>query len=301
MRTSGVLMHISSLPSPYGIGTFGREAFQFVDFLKSAGQYYWQILPLCPTSFGDSPYQSFSTFAGNPYFIDLDRLSEDGLLKKGEYTKKKWCNSETQIDYSLLFENRIPVLKIAFSRFNKNADYIRFCNENFFWLNDYSLYMTLKFLNNGKPWYEWEYKYKKRDENALKALSEKYEEETEFWNFVQYEFFSQWSELKSYANKNGVFIIGDIPIYVAGDSADVWANTSLFQIDENCNFTNVAGCPPDAFTEDGQLWGNPLYDWNVMRTVTPVALTISGDLSLITVFLHLQKPLKSVNGKKVPE
>ena len=223
MRTSGVLMHISSLPSPYGIGTFGREAFQFVDFLKSAGQYYWQILPLCPTSFGDSPYQSFSTFAGNPYFIDLDLLCEDGLLKKSEYTKEKWCNSETQIDYSLLFENRIPVLKIAFSRFNKNEDYIRFCNENSYWLNDYSLYMALKFLNNGKPWYEWEENYKKRDTDALKAFSEKYKEETEFWNFVQYEFFSQWSELKSYANKNGVFIIGDIPIYVAGDSADVWA------------------------------------------------------------------------------
>lgn len=265
MRTSGVLMHISSLPSPYGIGTFGKESYNFVDFLKKSGQYYWQILPLCPTSFGDSPYQSFSTFAGNPYFIDLDKLFEDGLLEKSEYKNKKWFNSETKIDYSLLFENRIPVLKIAFSRFNKNADYIRFCNENSFWLNDYSLYMTLKYENGGAPWYDWEEKYKTRDENALKEFSEKHSNETEFWKFVQYEFFTQWNLLKSYANNNGIFIIGDIPIYVAGDSADVWANTSLFQIDRNCNFTNVAGCPPDAFTEDGQLWGNPLYNWNEMK------------------------------------
>ncbi len=265
MRTSGVLMHISSLPSPYGIGTFGKEAFEFVDFLKRAGQYYWQILPLCPTSFGDSPYQSFSTFAGNPYFIDLDTLCEDGLLKKSEYSKKNWGRNETAVDYALLFHNRIPVLKTAFSRFNPADDYSDFCERNSFWLNDYSLYMTLKFRNDGKPWYLWADEYKKRDENALKAYAERNSDEIAFWNFVQYEFFVQWNKLKSYANGNEVYIIGDIPIYVAGDSADAWANPSLFQIDEDCNFTHVAGCPPDAFTENGQLWGNPLYNWDKMK------------------------------------
>lgn len=265
MRTSGVLMHISSLPSPYGIGTFGKEAYRFVDFLRDAGQYYWQILPLCPTGFGDSPYQSFSTFAGNPYFIDLDLLYEDGFLKKSEYAKKKWGKSETEVDFLSLSENRIPVLKKAFSRFEKNEDYFSFCNENSFWLKDYSLYMSLKSANNGMPWYKWDEEYKKHSETALNEFFEKHIEEIDFWNFVQYEFFSQWRKLKAYANKNGVYIIGDIPIYVAGDSADVWANSSLFRIDENCNFTNVAGCPPDAFSDDGQLWGNPLYDWDEMK------------------------------------
>lgn len=265
MRTSGVLMHISSLPSPYGIGTFGQKAFEFVDFLKSAGQYYWQILPLCPTGFGDSPYQSFSTFAGNPYFIDLDKLTEDGLLEKSEYVYKNWGKSVTKIDYALLSEKRISVLKTAFSRFEKTVDFQNFCDENAFWLYDYSLYMSLKFSNDGKPWYEWEESLKKRDKTALKAFAEGHSEELLFWNFVQYEFFMQWNTLKSYANKMGIYIIGDIPIYVAGDSADVWANSSLFQIDENCNFTNVAGCPPDAFSDDGQLWGNPLYNWDEMK------------------------------------
>lgn len=265
MRTSGVLMHISSLPSPYGIGTFGKKAYEFVDFLKSAGQYYWQILPLCPTGFGDSPYQSFSTFAGNPYFIDLDKLSEDGLLERQEYADINWCKDLTKIDYALLSENRISVLKTAFSRFEKTADFKNFCNENAFWLYDYSLYMSLNFSNDGKPWYEWDEDIKKRDKTALKAFAENNSEEILFWNFVQYEFFTQWNTLKSYANKNGIYIIGDIPIYVAGDSADVWANSSLFQIDENCNFTNVAGCPPDAFSDDGQLWGNPLYNWDEMK------------------------------------
>lgn len=265
MRTSGVLMHISSLPSPYGIGTFGKEAFRFVDFLKSAGQYYWQILPLCPTSFGDSPYQSFSTFAGNPYFIDLDKLSEDGLLEINEYADINWCKAQTKIDYALLSESRIPVLKTAFSRFEETVDFKNFCNENAFWLNDYSLYMSLKFANDGKPWYEWEEDFKKRDTDALKSFAEKNSEEIAFWSFVQYKFFVQWKELKGYANENGIYIIGDIPIYVAGDSADVWANPQLFQIDENGDFTNVAGCPPDAFSDDGQLWGNPLYNWDEMR------------------------------------
>ena len=265
MRTSGVIMHISSLPGPFGIGTFGKEALRFVDFLKSAGQYYWQILPLCPTSFGDSPYQSFSTFAGNPYFIDLDKLSADGLLKIDEYANINWGKVHTRVDFTLLSKKRISVLKTAFSRFEKNTDFQKFCDENAFWLNDYSLYMALKYFYDGKPWYEWEDIYKKREPKALKAFAENNSVEILFWNFVQYEFFKQWNELKSYANANGVYIIGDIPIYVAGDSADVWANSSLFQIDENCNFTNVAGCPPDAFSDDGQLWGNPLYDWEEMK------------------------------------
>lgn len=265
MRTSGVLMHISSLPSEYGIGTFGKEAFNFVDFLKSAGQYYWQILPLCPTSYGDSPYQSFSTFAGNPYFIDLDLLSNDGLLKKSEYENIDWGKEPTKIDYSKLFDNRFNVLKIAFSRFTETDEFKSFVKENSFWLENYALYMTLKFQNDGNPWYKWSNKYKIRDKNALEKVSKDNAETIAFWKFVQYEFFTQWNNLKSYANENGVFIIGDIPIYVAGDSADVWAEPNLFQIDENCDFTHVAGCPPDAFTEDGQLWGNPLYDWDEMK------------------------------------
>ena len=265
MRTSGVLLHISSLPSDWGIGTFGKEAFRFVDFLKSAGQYYWQILPLCPTSFGDSPYQSFSTFAGNPYFIDLDILCRDGLLKESEYSNINWGKDPVKVDYSKLFENRFSVLKLAFERFCEDDKYQEFVNKNSFWLEDYSLYMSLKFYNEGKPWYKWEDKFKKREKSALDMFKKDNSNEISFWKFIQFEFFNQWNNLKEYAHKNGVYIIGDIPIYVAGDSADVWAEQNLFQIDENCNFTHVAGCPPDAFTEDGQLWGNPLYNWDEMK------------------------------------
>ncbi len=266
MRASGVLMHISSLPGETGIGTFGKEAYNFIDFLKSSGQTYWQVLPLCPTSYGDSPYQSFSTFAGNPYFIDFDLLCNDKLLKKSDYSKMKWFEIEEKIDYELLFKNRFKVLRKAFSKFDlDNLNYKDFCNYNVFWLDDFALYMASKNLFNGKPWNEWPREFKTREKLSISKAEKELKDEIDFQKFIQYVFFTQWNNLKKYANENGIKIIGDIPIYVAGDSADVWANPKQFLLDEDCNPIEVAGCPPDAFSDDGQLWGNPLYDWEYMK------------------------------------
>lgn len=262
-------MHISSLPSPYGIGTFGNEAYKFVDFLKQAEQRYWQILPVCPTSFGDSPYQSFSTFAGNPYFIDLDLLCENGLLEKEEYSDIKWCETPLQVDFETLYHNRYPVLKKAFKRFKKRKEFKvhfnKFCEKHSGWLDNYALFMACKDFFGGKSWTEWEEQFKKRDTEALSKFIKEHSDEIDFWKFLQFCFFSQWAALKKYANENNVKIIGDVPIYVALDSADVWASPEQFLLDENLKPTDVAGCPPDAFTEDGQLWGNPLYRWDYMK------------------------------------
>lgn len=266
MRSSGVLMHISSLPGATGIGTLGDEAYRFVDFLKKSKQAYWQVLPLCPTSYGDSPYQSFSTYAGNPYFIDFDLLCRDGLLKKKDYSKINWGKNPKKIDFELIYKNRFKVLKKAFYNFDlSNNNYIVFCNSNDFWLDDYALYMAIKNFYNGKPWNEWELPLKTRKPTAINKVKKELKEEIEFQKFIQYIFFSQWTSLKKYANENGIKIIGDIPIYVAGDSADVWSNPKQFLLDKDCNPIEVAGCPPDAFTDDGQLWGNPLYDWEYMK------------------------------------
>ncbi len=266
MRASGVLMHISSLPGDTGIGTLGKEAYDFVDFLENSGQTYWQVLPLCPTSYGDSPYQSFSTFAGNPYFIDFDLLCKEDLLKESDYSKIKWCGNPEKIDYKLLYKNRFKVLRKAFDNFNLNNDkYIAFCNDNSFWLDDFALYMSLKNSFDGKPWNEWSQDLKTRNDKSVSKVKTELNEEIEFQKFIQYVFFKQWNDLKKYANENGIKIIGDIPIYVAGDSADVWANPKQFLLDEDCNPIEVAGCPPDAFSDDGQLWGNPLYDWDYMK------------------------------------
>ena len=266
MRASGVLMHISSLPGDTGIGTLGREAYKFVDFLKASGQTFWQVLPLCPTSYGDSPYQSFSTFAGNPYFIDFEYLCSDGLLKKSDYSKIKWFENPEKIDYELLYKNRFKVLGKAFSNFDiRNSEYIDFCDINSLWLNDFALYMAVKNSFNGIPWNEWPYDLKTREESSIVNAKIELKDDIEFQKFIQYVFFKQWNDLKKYANENGIKIIGDIPIYVAGDSADVWANPKQFLLDEDCNPIEVAGCPPDAFSEDGQLWGNPLYDWEYMK------------------------------------
>ena len=222
MRTSGVLMHISSLPGNTGIGTLGIEAYKFVDFLKQSGQTYWQVLPLCPTSYGDSPYQSFSTFAGNPYFIDFDLLCNDGLLKKSDYSRIDWGKNPEKVDFKKLYKNRFKVLEKAYNNFDlSNADYTNFCDNNAFWLNDFALYMALKNSFNGKPWIEWETDLKTRKTGAISKAKDELKDEIEFQKFIQYLFFAQWSNLKKYANDNGVFIIGDIPIYVAGDSADV--------------------------------------------------------------------------------
>ncbi len=266
MRTSGVLMHISSLPSQFGIGTLGKSAYNFVDFLKKAGQSYWQVLPLCPTGFGDSPYQSFSTFAGNPYFIDFDLLCEEGLLSPSDYTEINWGENPEKIDFNKLYKHRLSVLEKAFQSFDTNdKDYVDFCRNHDFWLNDFALYMVIKDIHKGMPWNRWEAPLKLREKSAIASIKKEHKARIEFYKVVQYFFFQQWSDLKAYANKKGIKIIGDIPIYVAADSADVWANPKQFLLDENCNPTEVAGCPPDAFSKDGQLWGNPLYDWEYMK------------------------------------
>ena len=266
MRRSGILMHITSLPGPYGVGTLGKQAFAFVDFLREAGQRSWQILPLNPTGFGDSPYQSCSTFAGNHYLIDLELLVNQGLLKKEELDKIQWCRKDTKADFGLLYRNRLNVLRKAFRRHGETEDFARFRAENDSWLPDYVLYMCLKDRFGGKPWYEWPEELKQRKPEAISAAWEEIgHSEIQFYCFTQYLFFKQWNKLREYAHSKDVEIIGDVPIYVPYDSVDVWTNPGLFQLDETLNPVVVAGCPPDAFTEDGQLWGNPIYDWDAME------------------------------------
>ena len=264
MRESGILMHITSLPGPYGVGTMGKSAYSFVDFLKKAGQSYWQILPLTPTSYGDSPYQSCSTFAGNHYLIDLDMLVEEGLLKKEELSSIRWCDRENKVDFGIQYRNRLEVLRLAYGRFESNEDFVNFCRENGSWLSDFALFMALKDANEGKPWYQWETELKIREPNAIWQARRELRDEVSFYSFVQYLFRKQWTALRTYAHKNGIRIIGDVPIYVPYDSADVWSNPELFQLNEDLDPTGVAGVPPDAFSEDGQLWGNPLYRWDLM-------------------------------------
>ncbi|MFY9198111.1 MAG: 4-alpha-glucanotransferase [Acutalibacteraceae bacterium] len=266
MRASGILMHISSLPSNYGIGTLGQEAYNFVDFLKKSGQTYWQILPICPTGFGDSPYQTFSSYAGNPYFIDLDFLIDEGLLKKEECSSINWGDYSTSVDYKRMYDNRFDVLKKAYKRFIKSVpdDFEQFCKRESYWLCDYALFMSIK-TQTGKIWSKWDDELKFRDEKAIKDFKSKNSDDVMFYKVIQYLFFSQWHKLKEYANKNGIQIIGDIPIYVASDSVDVWVNPELFLLNEDNEPTYVSGCPPDSFSKDGQLWGNPIYDWNKMK------------------------------------
>ena len=263
MRKSGILMHISSLPSKYGIGKMGKSAYDFVDFLVSAGVKCWQILPLSPTSYGDSPYQSFSVYAGNPYFIDFETLKREGLIKKSDYEDIKWQDNDHQVNYSIIYNNCFKVLRQAYKTYKRDISkrYKTFVEKNSSWLDDYALFMALKFKNNGKPWYEWDKKLAMRDSNALKKASEELEKETEFFKFIQYKLFRQWSNLKKYANDKGVEIIGDMPIYVSYDSVEAWVSPELFQFDKHKKPKDVAGCPPDDFAVTGQLWGNPLYDW----------------------------------------
>ena len=263
-------MPVFSLPSRYGIGTFSKEAYEFVDFLKEAGQSYWQILPLGPTSYGDSPYQSFSTFAGNPYFIDIVTLIEEGLLTEAEADKCDFGGSEEYIDYEKQYKSRLKLLKKAYDRrstvasaktITKEFEAFKKSKDND-WLADYSLFMALKNANSGRAWNTWEESIRLRKPAALKAARTKYAEEIDFYSFLQYLFSKQWNALKSYANENGIRIVGDIPIYVAFDSADTWANPELFLLDKKNTPIDVAGCPPDAFSATGQLWGNPLYRWD---------------------------------------
>lgn len=267
MRTSGVLMPISSIPSPYGIGTMGKQARKFVDFLVKGGQKYWQILPICPTSYGDSPYQSFSSFAGNPYFIDLEYLCKDKLLTKKECESFQWGSNPKYVDYGIMYESRYALLRKVYARFTKKEpqDFEKFCENEKQWLDDYALFMALKDANGGQAWSNWDKSLRLREKKAMEEATEKYSEEIRFYKMLQYLFYQQWNALKAYANEAGIEIIGDVPIYVAGDSADVWANPDQFYLDENLEPIEVAGCPPDAFSDDGQLWGNPLFRWDVMK------------------------------------
>jgi len=265
MRESGILMHITSLPGAYGVGTMGEEAFRFVDFLKQAGQTNWQILPLNPTGYGDSPYQSCSAYAGNPYLIDLDLLMAEGLLEKSDLEGIEWGADEERVDFGILYNNRTTVLRKAYARFQGGQDFDAFCRDNRRWLPDFALFMALKGKFQGQPWYNWEKKLKFREPDALWEIRHELEDEIRFYCFVQFLFQQQWSALREYAHKAGIRIIGDVPIYVPYDSVDVWSNPELFQLDDQLAPTDVAGVPPDAFTADGQLWGNPLYRWDVME------------------------------------
>lgn len=259
-------MPIFSLASRGGIGTLGREAYRFVDFLEKSKQTWWQILPLNPTNYGDSPYQSFSSYAGNPYFIDPELLISDGLLTEEEFSSFDFGNNPNKIDYEKLYYNRKKMLKIAFSHFTENKEYKEFCNQNAFWLKDYALFMAIKNANDDVSWENWAENLRFREEKALKTAEKAYAQDIKFYCFVQYVFSKQWHSLKAYANQKGIKIIGDIPIYVAYDSADVWSDPKQFQLDKDLKPKAVAGCPPDVFCEDGQLWGNPLYDWKFMKS-----------------------------------
>ena len=274
LRKSGVLLAVSSLPGEYGIGSFGKEAYDFVNFLVAAGQHYWQILPLGPTGYGDSPYQSFSTFAGNPYYIDLNELIQKGLLTEKECKSADLCERipsadgkkkekrADKVSYEKIYFGKMALLKKAFEKFDcKDKDFTSFVKKEKSWLADYALFMAIKYEAGGVSFLKWEKDLKTGKKSALDAAKKRLEPEILYYSFLQYLFFSQWDRLKKYANEKGIQIIGDIPIYVALDSADTWANPRLFMLDKDLNPTRVAGCPPDYFAKTGQLWGNPLYDW----------------------------------------
>ena len=263
MRASGVLLPISSIPSNYGIGCFSKEAYAFVDQLVRSGQKYWQILPLGPTGYGDSPYQPFSSFAGNPYFIDLEVFIREGLLAEWECHDSDWGGSESYVDYGKMYESRFRLLRTAFERYRgeDTEEYRTFKKENADWLDDYCLYMAIKEDQGGTWWLDWPEELRNRDPEALAQAREKLKDEIRFYVFQQFWFFKQWCWLKTYANNSGIKIIGDVPIYVAFDCADAWANKKLFQFTEDNEPKSVAGCPPDGFSPTGQLWGNPVYDW----------------------------------------
>ena len=270
MRESGILFPISSLPSRYGIGCISRDAYDFVDFLKKSGQGFWQILPVGPTGFGDSPYQPFSAFAGNPYFICLETLIEEGLLTRDECDAVHFGSDETRVDYGALYQGRYPLLKKAYDRFVEKElcdepEYKAFIKEENYWLKDYALYMAIKEEMGGKSWQDWDEPYKCRENAALKKAETELADTIGFFCFQQYEFNKQWTKLHEYATAANVKIIGDIPFYVSMDSADVWAHPEVFRINKDLTPEVVAGCPPDAFSATGQLWGNPIYDWKGMK------------------------------------
>ncbi len=266
-RGAGLLMPITSLPSPYGIGTLGKSAYEFADFAKNYGARYWQVLPIGPTSYGDSPYQAFSAFAGNPYFIDLDLLIEEGLLTKEEVESGYWGTSSSYIDYAAIYENRFRILRSAFEKSSHKTSkaFKKFQADNSYWLADYSFYMSLKNHFGGKAWQEWDSDIKKREKSAVTRYKKLLSAEIDFWEFLQFKFDEQWTALKNYVNSKEIEIIGDIPLYVSMDSADVWVHPDLFELDEDLEPINIAGVPPDLFSATGQRWGNPLYRWDVME------------------------------------
>ena len=264
-RQAGILLAVSSLPSKYGIGTLGKAARDWVDYLSAARQSCWQVLPLGPTGFGNSPYQSYSAFAGDPLYIDLDLLCEDGLVTEKRLKKAEWGQDPAKVDYDAVRKAKEPILRKAFENFKKQKALARFRKENAAWLEDYALFMALKSAHKDQPWYQWEEDIRLRKPEAMKKARAQLSKEIDYYAFTQYMFFQQWGKLKKYANKKGISIIGDTPIYVSGDSADVWANPGQFQLDEDNMPTQVAGCPPDAFSADGQLWGNPIYRWDKMK------------------------------------
>ena len=271
-RGAGILMPVSSLPSPYGIGTMGQAALDFIDRLSAAGQRYWQVLPLGPTGYGDSPYQAFSAFAGNPYFIDPDLLVRDGLLTEEEIRSFDWGEDPSKIDYGKIYGGRFELFRKAYARWTalrtaeNTAEYERFQKAQEFWLEDYALYMACKKESGGLPWTEWEDGLRLRDPEALDRFRAEHESETGYWKFLQFIFCGQWKNVRTYAGSRGIRLIGDMPLYVALDSADCWSRSRYFQTDRQTRLPReVAGVPPDAFSEDGQLWGNPLYDWDEME------------------------------------
>ena len=262
-RASGILLPVSSLPSAYGIGCFSKDAYEFVDRLAEAGQKYWQILPLGPTGYGDSPYQSFSTFAGNPYFIDPCTLVEEGLLTKEECDSFDFVSHVNYVEYDKIYNGRFSLLRLAYQRFLKKVpqEFLTFCEEEKYWLENYCLFMAIKTAVDASGWMDWSDELRIREPETLARYKEQLADEINFFRFQQYKFFEQWMKLKAYANEQEIKIIGDVPIYVAKDSADAWCGPELFQFDADGKPKGVAGCPPDAFSATGQLWGNPLYDW----------------------------------------
>ena len=266
-RTSGVLLSVTSLPSKYGIGCFDQAAYDFVDWLEKAGQKYWQILPLGATSHSgafDSPYQAYSAFAGNPYIISLDALVEEGVLTVAECEGVNFGTDPQHVDYQALFENRLSLLHKAYERsqIHLNGDYQNFCKENFWWLDDYALFMAVKDFFGGASWNQWPNDIRMHYSFALDYYREKLYFDVEFQKYLQFKFYEQWSALKKYANDKDIQIVGDMPIYVSPDGSDIWAQPEMFQLDENNMPTQIAGCPPDGFSADGQVWGNPLYRWD---------------------------------------
>ena len=269
-RSAGILMPVSCLPGKYGIGSFSKEAYDFVDFLKASGQTYWQIIPLSPPNHNkskDTPYQSFSAFAGNPYYISLDALAEEGVLTREEIAAADFGADDERVDYDRMYKNRLPLLRKAYERARvaENADYLRFIRDNAWWLDDYALFMALKGYFEDREWPDWPEDIRRRWGFALDYYNRTLYFDIEFHKYTQFKFFEQWNALKAYANAQGIRIVGDIAIYVALDSTDVWVHPDLFQLDGEFRQTAVAGCPPDAFSADGQIWGTPLYNWEAHR------------------------------------